>query len=149
MESVVRAVLIYLFLLLVVRISGRRLLAQMTTFDFVLLLVIGEATQQGLLGDDFSVINAWIVIATLCSLEVLMALVKHRFPTVDRWLDGRPVVIIRDGRLLGEQLRGEGVSEEDVLTAAREKHGIDTLGQIRHAVVEESGGISIMPKDRP
>jgi uncharacterized membrane protein YcaP (DUF421 family) len=148
MESVFRAVVIYLFLLLVVRITGRRLLAELTTFDFVLLLIISEATQQAMLGEDFSIINAWVVIATLCSLEIFLAAVKTRFPRVDRWLDGRPVLVVQDGRPLEDRLRAEGVTRDDVLTAAREAHGIETFDEVKHAVVEESGSISIVPKRR-
>lgn len=145
MESVLRASAIYVFLLLLFRITGKRSLAQITTFDFVLLLIIGEATQQALLGDDFSVINAWIVIATLMGLDLLLSHLKHYFPRLDPVVDSVPLVVVADGKLIEERAAHERVDLDDVLAAAREKHGIERLEQIRYAVLERSGGISIIP----
>ena len=145
MESVLRASAIFVFLWLLFRVTGKRSLAQITTFDFILLLIIGEATQQALLGDDFSVINAWIVIATLMGLDVLLSQLKHRFPRLDPVLDSVPLVVVADGKLIEERAAHERVDLEDVLAAAREKHGLERLDQIRYAVLERSGGISIIP----
>ena len=145
MESVLRASAIYVFLLLLFRITGKRSLAQITTFDFVLLLIIGEATQQALLGDDFSVINAWIVIATLMGLDLLLSHLKHYFPRLDPVVDSVPLVVVADGKLIEERAAHERVDLEDVLAAAREKHGLERLEQIKYAVLERSGGISIIP----
>lgn len=146
MDAVLRAMAIYAFLLAIFRVSGKRSLAQITTFDFVLLLIIGEATQQALLGDDFSVINAFVVIGTLMFLEVGLTLAKNRWPGLDPVLDSMPLVIVENGRLLDERLTRERVSREDVLHAARERHGLERLDQIKYAVLEQSGGISIVPK---
>ena len=145
MESVLRASAIFVFLWLVFRVTGKRSLAQITTFDFILLLIIGEATQQALLGDDFSVINAWIVIATLMGLDVLLSQLKQRIPRLDPVLDSVPLVLVADGKLIEEHAAHERVDLEDVLAAAREKHGLERLDQIRYAVLERSGGISIIP----
>jgi uncharacterized membrane protein YcaP (DUF421 family) len=145
MESVLRASAIFVFLLLVFRVTGKRSLAQITTFDFVLLLIIGEATQQALLGDDFSVMNAWIVIATLMGLDLLLSQLKHRFPRLDPVIDSVPLVVVADGKLIEERAGHERVDLEDVLAAAREKHGLERLEQIKYAVLERSGGISIIP----
>jgi uncharacterized membrane protein YcaP (DUF421 family) len=147
MNSVLRATLVYVFLLVIFRIMGKRTLAQITTFDFVLILIIGEATQQALLGNDFSIINAWIVIATLMFLELGLSLLKSRWPTLDRVMESHPLVIVQDGRVLEERIRHERVDVNDVLTAARERHGLERLDQIKYAVLERSGGISIVPKD--
>ena len=145
MESVLRASAIFVFLLLLFRVTGKRSLAQITTFDFVLLLIIGEATQQALLGDDFSVINAWIVIATLMGLDLVLSHLKHYFPRLDPVVDSVPLVVVADGKLIEERAAHERVDLDDVLAAAREKHGIERLEQIRYAVLERSGGISIIP----
>lgn len=146
MDSILRAGLIYLFLLLVMRIAGRRTLGEMTSFDFVLLLVIGEATQQALLGEDFSVMNAFVVIATLVFMDVVFALLKERSKILDRWLDGLPTVLVRDGRANEEILKKSRVDLSDVLESARKCHGILTLKQIRHAILERDGSISIIPR---
>src|SRR5829696_7731483 len=107
MESVLRATVVYVFLLVVFRIAGKRSLAQITTFDFVLLLIIGEATQQALLGDDYSVVNPCIVIATLIVFEIVLSHVAARFPTVDRAMEGFPIVVVDNGQLLKERLKRE------------------------------------------
>ena len=148
MESVVRAAVIYILLLVMFRIAGKRSLAQITTFDFVLLLIIGEATQQALLRDDYSVVNACIVIATLILLEIALSHVAARFPAVDRALEGLPLVIVENGKLLRERLERERLDESEILAAARELHGLERLADIKYAVLERSGGITIVPKSR-
>jgi uncharacterized membrane protein YcaP (DUF421 family) len=146
MESVLRAATIYGFLLLIFRVTGKRSLAQITSFDFVLLLIVGEATQQALLGDDFSMINACIVIATLMFLELGLSMVKSRWPRLDLVLDSTPLVIVENGKLLKDRIANERVDLSDVLASARERHGLARLDQIKYAVLERSGGISIVPK---
>lgn len=145
MDSVVRAAAVFGFLLLVFRVTGKRSLAQITTFDFILLLIIGEATQQALLGDDFSIINAWIVISTLMGLDLALSLAKQRWPKLDPVLDSTPLLIVVDGRIIDTHARHERVDLEDVMAAAREAHGLERLEQIKFAVLERSGGISIVP----
>ncbi|HCV76084.1 DUF421 domain-containing protein [Pseudomonas oryzihabitans] len=146
MESVLRAAAIYAFLLMLFRITGRRALSEITTFDFVLLLVIGEATQQALLGDDFSVINAFVVIATLVLIDILLSLFKERSPKVGRFLDGVPLIVVEYGKPLTERLRKARLTEEDILEAARQSQGLERLEQIRFAVLEKNGQISVIPE---
>ncbi|QYJ16902.1 hypothetical protein Rxycam_02738 [Rubrobacter xylanophilus DSM 9941] len=146
MDAVIRAAAIYLFLLVIFRTTGRRSLAQMTPFDLVLLLIISEATQQGLLGDDFSLTNSFLVVLTLVSLNLLLTALTHRFDAVDRWINDVPLVLIEDGDVLHERLRKARVDLEDVLEAARESQGLERLDQIKYAVLERSGGISIIPR---
>ena len=148
MDSVVRALAIYAVLLLIFRIAGKRSLAQITTFDFVLLLVIGEATQQALLGDDFSVTNAALVIVTLVGVDIGLSLLQGRFVWLGRWLDDVPLVLVEDGRMLTPRMEKSRVSESDILQAAREKQGLERMEQIKYAVLERSGGISIIPRER-
>ncbi len=146
MDSVLRAIAIYAILLIIFRISGKRSLAQITTFDFVLLLVIGEATQQALLGDDFSLTNAFIVIITLLGLDIALSLLKQRSPKIELWLDDTPLIIVEDGRPLKERMAKARIDESDVLTAARELQGLERMDQIKYAVLERSGGVSVVPK---
>lgn len=146
MESVLRAAAVYAFLLVVFRIAGKRSLAQITTFDFVLILVIGESTQQALLGADVSMINSWIVIATLVVIERVLTIVKGRWPSLDDALESQPTVIVARGRLLESRMQKEQVSLNDILSSARVNHGIGRLEQIEYAVLERGGGISIIPK---
>jgi uncharacterized membrane protein YcaP (DUF421 family) len=148
MDAVLRGAAIYLFLLLLFRIAGKRSLSQITTFDFVLLLIIAEATQQGLLGNDFSVTNAVLVIVTLVGLDIGLSLWKERSKTMEQLIDGVPLVIIEDGRPLKDRMSKARVDEGDILTAARELQGLERLDQIKYAVLERSGGISVIPKDQ-
>lgn len=146
METVLRAGAIYLVLLLVMRVSGKRSMAQITTFDFVLLLIIGQATQQALIGDDYSITTGLLLILTLVGIDTALSLIQLRSPRLDRWLDGTPVVILEDGRLLYDRMRKSRVDESEILMAARERHGLQRLDEIQYAVLERSGGISIIPK---
>jgi uncharacterized membrane protein YcaP (DUF421 family) len=146
MDSVLRAVAIYAILLIIFRISGKRSLAQITTFDFVLLLVIGEATQQALLGNDFSLINAFMVIVTLLGLDIGLSLLKQHSKWLALWMDDTPLVIVEDGRPLKERMDKARVDESDILAAARELQGLERMDQIKYAVLERSGGVSIIPK---
>jgi len=145
-DSVLRAASIYLILLVVMRIAGKRTLAQVTTFDFILLLIIGEATQQALLADDFSVTNSAIVIATLVLLDIGLSVLKQRYERLDTIIDDSPVVIVDNGKLLWDRLRRARIDEQEILVAARELHGLERLDQIKYAVLERSGGISIVPQ---
>jgi uncharacterized membrane protein YcaP (DUF421 family) len=146
MESVIRPALVYLFLMVLLRLTGKRTLAQITTFDFVLLLIVSEGTQQALIGEDNSMINGAIVVSTLIGLNILMSLLKQRSRWIDRLLDGIPLVIVADGKPLKDRMDKARVDEEDVLDAAREIHGLESMDQIRHAILERDGQISIIPR---
>lgn len=146
MEAVLRAAAVYAVLFLVFKIAGRRTLTKITNFDFVLLLIIGEATQQALLGDDFSVMNGVIVLVSLVAIDIGLSLVKERFPAFSRMFDGVAMIVVEDGRVLHQRLRNARLSEEDILEAARNTQGLERLDQIKFAVLEKNGKISIIPK---
>ncbi|MCK6188093.1 YetF domain-containing protein [Pseudomonas sp. EYE_354] len=145
MDSVLRAAAIYLVLMILFKIAGRRSLAELTTFDLVLLMVIGEATQQALLGDDFSLTNAVLVIATLIAIDVGLSLVKQRSRRVARLLDGGPTIVVEHGKVLHERLRRARLDESDILEAARSAQGIVQISQIKFAIIERNGKISVIP----
>lgn len=146
METVLRAVAIYLFLLLVFRISGKRTLAEMNAFDMVLLLIIGESVSQGLMGDDFSITTALILVMTLVVMELGFAFIKQKSRTAERWLDDVPLIVVEDGKPLKDRMDRARVDEEDVLEAARGSHGLENLQQIKYAVLERGGSISVIPR---
>lgn len=146
MESVLRAFFIYAFLMVIFRLSGKRSLSQVTTFDFVLLLVIGESTQQALLGDDFSLTNAALVIMTLIGLDIGLSLLQRRFTFLGPWLDDVPLVLVDEGQLLQRRMDKSRISDTDLLQAARTTPGLDRMDQIKYAVLERTGTISIIPK---
>ena len=146
MDLVVRGMAVYLFLLLIFRVSGKRSLRNVTTFDFVLLLIVAETTQQALVGDDASVTGAFLLIVVLVGTDILLSFVKRWSPRLDRLIEGQPLVILRNGVPLRRRMHVERVDEEDILTAARESHGLERLEQIKRAVLERNGGISIVPR---
>ncbi|MFP5334868.1 MAG: DUF421 domain-containing protein [Actinomycetes bacterium] len=146
MDAVLRGVAVYLVLLLLFRLTGKRALSQLTTFDFVILLVVGEASQQALLGEDFSIVQAALVIATMLLLDRGSDYLSFRFPTFKRVTQSVPVVIVHDGRLLTEVMAKHHLTEDDVVDAAREKYGLERLDQVKWAVLETSGGISVVPR---
>ena len=146
MDLMVRGIAVYLFLLLIFRISGKRSLRNATTFDFVMLLIVAETTQQALVGDDSSVTGAFLLIIVLVGTDIVLSLVKRWSPRIDRLLEGQPLVILRNGVPLRRRMRLERVDEEDILSAARETRGLDRMEQIKRAVLERNGAISIVPR---
>jgi uncharacterized membrane protein YcaP (DUF421 family) len=148
MQSVLRATAVYLMLLLVFRVSGNRSIGQITAFDFVLLLIISEAIQQAMITTDYSVTNAFLLVVTLVGIDIMMSLWKQKSERVAKILDGVPVLVVENGKAHEDRMRMERVDESDILAAAREKQGIERMDQIKHAIVEASGGITIVPKQK-
>src|SRR5687767_15630092 len=130
MDSVIRAAVIYFVLLLVFRLGGNRSIAQITAFDFILLLIISEAIQQAMITDDYSLTNAFLLVMTLVGLDVMMSLWKQRSQKIERLLDGVPVLIVKEGKLLLDRMKKERVDERDILSAARELTGVARPDQI-------------------
>ncbi|HSK96781.1 MAG TPA: YetF domain-containing protein [Euzebyales bacterium] len=145
MDAIARAVAVYVFLLVIFRLSGRRTLAEASNFDFVLLLIVAEATQQALLGDDFSVTNALLVITTLFFIDVTATWLKNRSERFDRLIDGLPVVLIERGEVLRDNLDEHRVNVNDILEEAR-RDGLRSLDDVDYAVLERSGEIAIIPR---
>jgi uncharacterized membrane protein YcaP (DUF421 family) len=146
MDEVLRAIAIYAILMVIFRVAGKRSMAEVTPFDFVLLLIFSEALQSALVDKDSSLTIAMIVIITLVTLNIAMSLVKQHSFYIERLLEGVPIVMVEDGKLLKDRMDRARIDEADILEAARLSQGIDSLDQIRSAVLERSGGISIMPK---
>ncbi len=146
MDAVLRALAIYVVLLVVFRVAGKRSLAQITTFDFVLLLVIGEATQQALLGEDFSLTMGLLVIATLLTLDRVLDYIGYRFPRAGKLMDSAALILVDDGRPLEDRMVKEHIGEQEILEAARQTHGLESMSQVKYAVLEKNGTISIIPR---
>ena len=142
----IRGFVVYAFLFLVFRVAGRRTLSEITTFDFVLLLIVSECIQQAMIDSDSSITNAVLLVVTLIGLDIALSLVKQRSARIARLLDGTPVVIIENGRLHHDRMQKERIDQADILSAARELHGLERMEQIKYAIVEQSGHITIVPK---
>jgi uncharacterized membrane protein YcaP (DUF421 family) len=143
---VVRAVVMYLFLLVLLRVTGKRTLSEVTAFDFIVLLIISETTQQAMTGNDFSVTNAAILVLTLIILQRAADWLSDRSSRADRVLNDRPVVIVEDGKPLDEWMRWNSLTVEEVLEEARQSQGIGSMDEIKYAVLERNGGISVIPR---
>jgi uncharacterized membrane protein YcaP (DUF421 family) len=146
MESILRGAATYLFVWLIFRLTGKRTLAQITTFDAVLLLIISETTQAALIDDDNSFTNSMLLILTLLGIDVFLSCVKQQFPTIEKIMDGAPVLIVDKGRLQHEVMNKERVDEHDILHAARDLQGLGNLGSVEYAILEQTGEITIIPK---
>jgi uncharacterized membrane protein YcaP (DUF421 family) len=147
MDVVICAAAVYLFLVLILRIAGKRTLHEVTTFDIILLLVISEATQQALLGEDFSMTAAFLVITTLVGIEVFMSFVSDRWRLLDHFLDSRPEILVDHGTVLKDRLKRHRMDESDILEAARELQGLERMADIKSAVLERSGTITVVAQD--
>ncbi len=145
MDSIVRGLAVYVVLLLIFRISGKRSLAQITTFDVVLLLIISEAVQQALVDNDNSMTNALYLVLTLLGADVVMSVITLRWRKLDSFVNDVPLVLIENGRVLQEPLKKARVSEDDILERARLLHGVERMEQIKYAVLERGGEISVIP----
>ncbi len=147
MNPVIRGVIVYLFLMLIFRLSGKRTLAETTPFEFVLLLIISEVTQQALVGEDYSITASLILILTLVGTDLLFSYIKTKFKKFEKVTEGVPLIIVAEGKPLKDRMAKSRVSEEDILEAARNLHGLERMEQIKYAVLEIDGTISVISKD--
>lgn len=145
MDLVIRALVLFGAVYLLLRIVGRRELAQMAPIDFILLIVLGDAIQQGLTQDDYSVTGALIVIFTIAVIQVLLGYVTFRSRRLRTVMEGEPIVLIEDGRLIEQNLRRSRIAAEELAEEARLSQ-VASLKDVAWAVLETSGKISIIPK---
>lgn len=148
MESVIRGATIYIFLWLIFRISGKRTLAETSPFELVLLLIISEVTNQAMVDNDHSITNASLLIMTLTGMSVLLSVIKHYSATANRWIEGMPLPLIKNGRLLKENMDKARVDEEEIMMSARYTQGVERMDGIKDAMVENDGKISVVPRRR-
>jgi len=146
MDSVIKSAIVFLVLWLVIRASGRRTLGQLTVFDFILFLIIGGVAQRALTAQDYSLTHAFLIIATFVVIDVVVSLIERDVPTVASILKGLPTIVVENGRVLSGRLRRARLTEDDVLQAARRLHGLETMNEIKFAIFEASGEISIIPR---
>jgi uncharacterized membrane protein YcaP (DUF421 family) len=143
---VARTLIVYAALLAGLRLAGKRELGQMTPFDLVVILLIANAVQNAMVGPDTSVTGGLIAAGVLVTANYGVAAARERLPWLRRAVEGTPTLLINDGRFVQEHLRREGLEEDDVLMAIRE-HGVSDVKDVRMAVLETDGSISIVPVD--
>ena len=144
-EFILRAVVVYVVVLTMVRVAGKRALGQFTPFDMLLLILLGNAVQNALLGQDTSLGGGLILATTLIVLNYFVGWVTTRSPAVERVIDGEPVVLARHGQVLHQVLRRELVSKADFLRAMRDA-GCEEIDQVDLALLEINGHITFMRK---
>ena len=142
---VLRACAIYVLVMVLVRVSGKRAVGQFTPFDLVLLILIGNAVQNGINGGDDSLTGAAIMATTLIALNYGIAFVTSRNRKVEKFVEGVPVVLARNGKLFDGVLRRELVSREDFREALR-MNGVEDVSEVELALLETNGSISVVKK---
>ena len=145
MDLVIRATVIFAFIFLVTRISGRRELSSLEPFDVILLVVLGDLVQQGITQSDESVTGTLIVISTVTLLSVAVGWVSFRSRKARVVTEGEPIVLVQDGRVIERNLRRERLTRGDLEEEARRQQ-ISSLDDIRWAILEKGGSISVIPK---
>jgi uncharacterized membrane protein YcaP (DUF421 family) len=144
-DITLRGIVLFAFIYLLTRVIGRRELSSLQPFDLILLIVLGDTIQQGLTQDDYSVTGAVIAVGTIAGLQVLTSWSAFRFPWLRRVLDGHPIVLVEDGKVVEKNLRRERLTLEDLAEQARANQ-VTSIEDVQWAIFEPSGTISFIPK---
>ena len=145
LEKIIRAASVYLFLFLAFRFTGKRQMGQLTPFDLIVLLVISNVVQNALIGKDDSLGGGIIGAVTIFALNYLVVEIAYRFKPARRLLESSPTLLVHNGRVLHENLSRERITFDELLVALR-RNGIVEPSEARFAILEENGGISVIPK---
>ena len=146
MDLVGRAIIVFFAIFVVTRVVGRRELSTMEPFDLILLVVTGDLVQQGVTQSDYSLTGALTVISTIALLTIALSYVSFKVPKLRPVLDGEPLVLVQDGEVIERNLRRERITIDELLAEARLQQ-VGALDQVRFAVLETNGRISIIPAE--
>jgi uncharacterized membrane protein YcaP (DUF421 family) len=141
-----KTAVIYVFVVAGLRVLGSRELGEMSAYDFVLVVVIANAVQNALVGGDNSLVGGLVSALTLLLMNRGVSQLIARFPSLERRVVGEPVVLIADGKTRRESMHRQGIERDELMAALRE-HGVATLDDVRLAVLEVDGSISVVPKE--
>jgi uncharacterized membrane protein YcaP (DUF421 family) len=144
-DLVLRTAVVYAFLLVLMRAIGRRELSSLEPFDLILLVILGDALQQGLTQDDYSVTGALLVVGTFAVLQVLTSWISYRFKPARTVLQGEPLIVVEDGKPIERNLRRERLTNEELAEAARLQQ-IGHIEEVQWAVLERNGQITFIKK---
>jgi uncharacterized membrane protein YcaP (DUF421 family) len=145
MDLVLRAIFVFAFLLVLTRVIGKRELSSMQPFDLILLIILGDAVQQGLTQDDYSLTGAVLVVGTIAVLQVFISWLSYRFPRMRPVIEGEPVIVLQDGKPIERNLKRERLTTDDIAEEAR-KQSIAHLDEIKFAILETDGQLSFIKK---
>ena len=143
-----RTAVIYLFIVIGVRQLGTRELGRLNAYDFVLVVVLANAVQNALVGGDNTLVGGLVSALTLLLMNLLFTRLLNRFPWLEKQVVGEPAVLVSDGQAQWDRMRREGVTRDELMAALRE-HGVTRLEEVRLAVLEVDGDISVVPRDSP
>ena len=143
-EKILRSVVVYVFLLIAFRLTGKRQVGQLTPFDLVLLLLISNVVQNAVIGNDNSLGGGLLGAATILLLNLLVVEITYRSKRLRRLLEATPTILIHNGKVLHQHLARERVTMDDLLAALR-RNGVADVAHVRVAMLEENGGISVIP----
>ncbi len=141
-----KTTVIYIFLVAGLRLLGKRELGQMNIYDLVLIIVLANAVQNAMVGDDNSLAGGVVAAITLLVLNRIFTLAMARSPNLERFMVGEPLLILNDGQFLEDRMRCEGITREQVMAALRE-HGLEKPDEAHMCVLEVDGSISVVPKE--
>ncbi len=143
MDIVLRASAVFVILYLLLRLLGKRELGQLTPFELLVMIVMGDLIQQGVTHNDFSLTGALLAVATFGFLALLLSWITYLFPAMERLLDGKPRVVVRDGTIIAENLRRDRVTRSELESEMR-LAGIASLKDVAWAIIEPQGKISFI-----
>jgi uncharacterized membrane protein YcaP (DUF421 family) len=143
MDLVLRAIFVFFFLLVLTRVIGKRELSSLQPFDLILLIILGDAVQQGLTQDDYSLTGVVLTVGTIAVLQVCVSWLTYRYPRMRPVIDGEPVIVLQDGEPIERNMKRERLTLEEIAEEAR-KQSIAHLSEVRFAVLETSGQISFI-----
>ncbi len=149
-EVALRTAIVYLFIVTALRLSGKREVGQMSVLELVVILVISDAVQNSMVGDNTTLWGGLVAVATLLALDLGLKALTRRSRRLREAVEGEPRLLVRDGRLLERAVREEGLEADEVHAAIR-SHGLAGVEDVRLAVLETDGSISVIPRegDRP
>jgi len=145
MYTVLRAVVVYLVVLFFFRITGKRGLDTVTPFELILMWMMGGVAVPAMQGEDRSMTNALLLISTLVGCHLTLAWAKRRSRLVEKIIEGTPMIVMQDGKRVGNHMEKMLIHDQDVLQAGRQQ-GIVRMDQVKYAVVERTGSISVIPQ---
>lgn len=145
-EVVLRTAIVYLFLVAALRLSGKREVGQMTVLELVVILVVSDAVQNSMVGDNTTLWGGLVAVITLLGVDFALKALTRRSKRVREAIEGEPRLIVRNGRLLKHAIKEEGIDADDVRAAIR-SHGLAHIEDVRAAVLETDGSISVIPRD--
>jgi uncharacterized membrane protein YcaP (DUF421 family) len=146
MDIILRATVMFFILFLLIRLLGKRELGQMTPFEFVVLVVLGDLIQQGVTHNDFSLTGATLAICTFAFWALVLSWTAYLFPRAKDLLEGAPRVIVRDGKVVEENLRRNRLTRDEILSEMR-LAGIGRMSDVAWAILEPQGKMSFIKKD--